>query len=95
MKKRFGSFTDVKNEEFDKIYRICNLLHLSKSFKLTGELFEEGKRRLLDFIKQEKAGGNCLITVPEAKQIEGTPYLSTETHPQSKGDFSRLKFFNP
>jgi hypothetical protein len=85
MKKRFGSFMDVKHEEFDQIYLICSLLHPSKSLELTGELFQEGKRRLLDFIKQEIAEGNCLIAVPE-EQIEGTP--PTETHPQSKGDFS-------
>ncbi|KZS10501.1 Uncharacterized protein APZ42_025025 [Daphnia magna] len=95
MKKRFGSFMDVKHDKFHQINLICSLLHPSKTLELTGELFQEGKRRLLDFIRREIAEGNCLIKVPEAKPIEVTPYLTTETHPQSKWDFSRLKFFNP
>ncbi|KAI9560463.1 hypothetical protein GHT06_014484 [Daphnia sinensis] len=67
MKKRFGTFMDVKHDEFDPIYLIFSLLHPSKTLELNGELFEEGKRRLLDFIKQEIAEGNCLYHSSRSK----------------------------
>jgi hypothetical protein len=49
--------------QFDKTYLMCGLLHLSKSLEFNGELFEECKRLLYDFINQEVVEGLCLMTI--------------------------------
>lgn len=66
---------------------MCCLLHPSKSLELNDELFEEGKRRLYDFLKQEVVEGLCcLMTSSKLDEEEAQAPKPKNTSPQSTKD---------
>jgi hypothetical protein len=70
MKKRFENVMNVTNPKFDQTYLMSSMLHPSKNLELNGEFFEEGKRRMYDFLKQEVIEGLCLMTVSNSEEEE-------------------------
>ena len=84
--------------QFDKTYLMCRLLHPSKSLEFNGELFEERKRLLYDFIKQEVVEGLCLMTISNSDEEEAlyliTLLLITLLLKHSKVIFYFYSFFN-
>ena len=61
---------DVTHPQFDQTYLMCSMLHTSKSLELNSELFEEEKRRMYDFLKQEVIEVLCLMTVSNSEEEE-------------------------
>jgi hypothetical protein len=78
--------------QFDQTYLMCGLLHPSKSLEFNGELFEERKRLLYDFIKQEVVEGLCLMTISNLDEEEAP--IPNNTSPQTcKGNILFLTIF--
>jgi hypothetical protein len=78
--------------QFDQTYLMCGLLHPSKSLEFNGELFEESKRLLYDFIKQEVVEGLCLMTISNLDEEEAP--IPNNTSPQTcKGNILFLPIF--
>ena len=61
---------------------MCSMLHPSKSLELNGELFEEGKRRMYDFLKEEVIEGLCSITFSNSEEEESQA-ANPNNQPQS------------
>lgn len=81
MKKKFEHFMDGTHPQFDQTYLMCCILHPSKTLELNGELFEEGKRRMYDFLKQEVIEGLCLLTISNSEEEDQAP--NPNNQPQS------------
>jgi hypothetical protein len=93
IKKKFENFMDITaHPQFYKTYLMCGLLHPSKSLEFNGKLFEEGKRLLYDFIKQEVVEGLCLMTVSNSDEEEAP--IPNNTSPKTcKGNILFLPIF--
>ncbi|EFX61156.1 hypothetical protein DAPPUDRAFT_340542, partial [Daphnia pulex] len=89
MKKRFENVMDVTHPQFDQTYLMCSMLHPSKSLELNGELFEEGKRRMYDFLKEEVIEGLCSMTVSNSEEEEAQA-ANPNNQPQSTKEHTQL-----
>ncbi|KAK4027519.1 hypothetical protein OUZ56_016565 [Daphnia magna] len=89
MKKKFEHFMDVTHPQFDQTYLMCCILHPSKTLELNGELFEEGKRRMYDFLKQEVIEGLCLLTISNSEEEEAQA-PNPKNQPQSAKEHTQL-----
>lgn len=81
---------DVTHPLFDQTYFICGVLHPSKSLELNGELFEEGKRRLYDFLEQDVVEGLCSINIPHSEEETLNPTNTSQR--SSNGDIQICNF---
>ncbi|KAI9553661.1 hypothetical protein GHT06_021588 [Daphnia sinensis] len=64
---------------------MCTMMNPSKTLELPGELFDEGKRRLNEFLRTEMNQGLCLVSqmpLPSTSQ-EGNAAVSPEQVPPS------------
>ncbi len=62
IQSRFKTIMDVTDANFDMTSLMCTMLNPSKTLELPGELFDEGKRRLYEFLKTEMEQGLCLVS---------------------------------
>lgn len=80
LQTRFKTIMNVTDDDFDMTCLMCTMLNPSKTLELPGELFDEGKRRLNEFLRTEMNQGLCLVSqmpVPSTSQ-EGNAAVSPE-----------------
>lgn len=71
--KRFNYFLDVKDDNFDQTLLMCCMLNPQRSLELSSELYNEGVRRLLGFLKSEIEAGLFHLKEPkESERLEDT-----------------------
>ncbi len=72
--------------------QLCQIPTFRINFNFNGKLFEEGKRLLYDFLKQEVVEGLCLMTISNSDEEE-TPIPNNTSHQTCKGDILFLLIF--
>ena len=80
LQTRFKTIMNVTDDDFDMTCFMCTMLNPSKTLELPGELFDEGKRRLNEFLRTEMNQGLCLVSqrpLPSTSQ-EGNATVSPE-----------------
>lgn len=82
IQSRFKTILDVTDANFDMTCLMCTMLNPSKTLELPGELFDEGKRRLYEFLKTEMNQGLCLVSqIPHRNTSQECNASSSEEVP--------------